>query len=101
LNLSHTISKLFSGEEPEIPGALTNFTTIQEKQSSWRVVYTADIITDESPLCHCELDACFPAVVVKYDVSPLAGPGEHRRAPLRIPGARSGCVCPNEAQVLD
>jgi hypothetical protein len=48
LNLSHAINKLFFGAEFEIPGALTNFTTMQEKQSSWGVAYKTGIVMDES-----------------------------------------------------
>jgi hypothetical protein len=75
-NLSHTINKLFFGEEPDIPGSLTNFTTIQEKKGFWRVIYTTDIIMDEYTADRYIIENStryFPGIVVKYDVSPLCG----------------------------
>jgi hypothetical protein len=76
LNLTHTINKLFFGEEPEIPGSLTNFTTVQEKSGYWRVVYTTDIIMDEYTADRYIIEnstIMFPGVIVNYDVSPLCG----------------------------
>jgi hypothetical protein len=76
LNLTHRIDKLFFGEEPDIPGSLTNFTTVQEKVGYWQTVYTTDIIMDEYTADRYVIEnstRAFPGVVVKYDVSPLCG----------------------------
>jgi hypothetical protein len=86
LNLSHTITNLYFGDrEPETPGPLAGFTTVQEGPGSWATVYTVDIIADEYSaeryIIENRTDAVL-GVLVDYDISPLVASASYNQETL-------------------
>jgi hypothetical protein len=73
MNLTHTIDKLTFGID-DVPGPLTNFTTVQTTSGSWRVLYVTDVIADEytaERYVMTQGSNVFPGVTIRYDISPL------------------------------
>ncbi|KAK8894236.1 Endoplasmic reticulum-Golgi intermediate compartment protein 3 [Tritrichomonas musculus] len=74
VNLTHTITRLqFAKTKGNLP--LDNFTLVQSKpNSTWRVVYTADILEDNfsaSRYAMYNSTNMIPGIFFKYDVSPI------------------------------
>jgi hypothetical protein len=76
LNLTHTIDRLqFSRRNEKMP--LDGQTLVQRASGSWKAIYTADILGDNFSISRYTIDnetsgsGGSPALVFRYDVSPI------------------------------